>query len=42
MVKIMMMMIARVMKCSDLEKKKEKNKMLKAKLISIGHFGFGD
>ena len=42
--KIMMMVEAMVMiKCSNLEKKKEKNKNgLKAKVISIGPFCFGD
>jgi hypothetical protein len=42
MVKIMMMVvIAMVMiKCSHLEKKKEKNEKLKAKVISIGAFVF--
>ena len=33
-----MMMI----KCLDLEKKKEKNKRLKVNVISIGVFWFGD
>ena len=44
MVKIMMMVvIAMVMiKCSGLEKKKEKNKMGKAKVNSIGPFCFDD
>ena len=31
-----------MIKCLDLEKKKEKNKKLKAKVISIGAFWFGD
>ena len=43
MVKIMMMVEAMVMiKCLGLEKKKEKNKKLKAKVISIGALCFGD
>ena len=42
MVKIMMMVMGMVMKCSDLENKKEKNKKLKAKVISIGAFVFRD
>ena len=29
-----------MIKCSDLEKKKEKNKKLKAKMISMGAFVF--
>ena len=41
MVKIMMVVMAMVMiKCSGLENKKEKNKKLKAKVISIGAFVF--
>ena len=41
--KIMMVVIAKVMiKCSCLEKMKEKNKKLKAKVISIGALCFGD
>ena len=40
---IKMVVMAMVMiKCSGLEKKKEKNKKLKAKVISIGAFVFGD
>ena len=31
-----------MIKCLDLEKKKEKNKKLKAKVISIGAFWFSD
>ena len=31
-----------MIKCLDLEKKKEKNKKLKTKVISIGAFWFGD
>ena len=43
MLKIMMVVMAMVViKCSDLEKKKEKNKKLKAKVISKGAFVFGD
>jgi hypothetical protein len=39
---IMMMVEAMVMiKCSGLEKKKEKNKKLKAEVYLIGAFGFG-
>ena len=41
--KIMIVVTAMVMiKCSGLEKKKEKNKKLKAKVISIGTLCFGD
>ena len=41
--KIMIVVIAKVMiKCSGLRKKKEKNKKLKAKVISIGALCFGD
>jgi len=36
----MLVVVAMVIKCSGLEKKKEKNKMLKAKVISIGAFMF--
>ena len=39
--KIMMVVMAMVMiKCSGMEKKKEKNKRLKANVISIGAFVF--
>ena len=37
---IMMVVMSMVIKCSGLEKKKEKNKRLKAKVISIGAFVF--
>ena len=37
---IMLVVMAMVIKCSGLEKKKEKNKNLKAKVISIGAFVF--
>ena len=37
----MMMKRMMMIKCSDLEKKKEKNKKLKAKMISIGAPCFG-
>jgi hypothetical protein len=40
MVMIMKVVTAMVIKCSDLEMKKEKNKRLKAKVISIGAFVF--
>ena len=41
--KIMMVVMAMVViKCSDLEKKKEKNKKLKAMVYLIGAFVFGD
>ena len=41
MVKIIMVVMAMMMiKCSGLEKKKEKNKKLKANVISIGAFVF--
>jgi hypothetical protein len=40
MVKIMMVVMAWVIKCLSLEKKKEKNKKLQAKVISIGAFVF--
>ena len=39
---IMLVVMAMVIKFSGLEKKKEKNKKLKAKVISIGAFWFGD
>ena len=39
---IMLVVMAMVIKCSGMEKKKEKNKKLKAKVISIGAFIFGD
>ena len=43
MVKIMMVVMAMVLiKCSGLEKKKERNKKLKAKVTSIGALCFGD
>ena len=43
MVKIMMVVMAIVkIKCSGLKKKTEKNKKLKAKVISIGALCFGD
>ena len=34
--------VTMVIKCSGLEKKKEKNKKLKVKVISIGALCFGD
>ena len=37
---IMLVVMAMVIKCLGLEKKKEKNKKLKAKVISIGAFVF--
>jgi hypothetical protein len=41
--KIMLVVIAMMMiKCSGLEKKKEKNKKLKAKVYLIGVLCFGD
>ena len=40
--KIMMVVMAMVIKCSGLEKKKEKNKKLKAKVYLIGALCFGD
>ena len=40
MVKIMKVVMAMVIKCSGLEKKKEKNKKLKANVISIRVFVF--
>ena len=40
--KIMKVVMATVIKCSSLEKKKEKNKKLKARVISIGALCFGD
>ena len=40
MMMIMKVVTAMVIKCSNLEKKKEKNKKLKAKVISIGAFVF--
>ena len=44
MMKIMIMEVIAMMriKCSDLEKKKEKNKKLKAKVKTIGDFWFID
>jgi len=42
MVKIMMVVMAMVIWCSGLEKKKEKNKKLKAKVRTIGALCFGD
>ena len=39
---IMLVVMAMVIKFSGLEKKKEKNKKLKAKVISIGALCFGD
>ena len=37
---IMLVVMAMVIKCSGLEKKKEKNKKLKTKVISLGAFVF--
>ena len=39
---IMFVVMAMMIECSGLEKKKEKNKRLKAKVISIGALCFGD
>ena len=39
---IMKVVMAMVIKCSNLEKKKEKNKNLKAKVYLIGALCFGD
>ena len=39
---MMVVVMDMVFKCLDLEKKKEENKKLKAKVISIGAFWFGD
>ena len=38
----MMVESMKMIKCSGLEKKKERNKKLKAKVISIGALCFGD
>ena len=39
---MMMEMALEMIKCSGLEKKNEKNKKFKAKVISIGALSFGD